>query len=135
MEEQYLPIVPVSVYCMEKFQVNKSAAEPDTELLELPIRGYHEQAKSASRRQRRNWIGAAALESEKIQGGIPLHEMHIPETQEKLIPGIPSLRFLLGHGKLSCFRVSGKAWTFSGTVRVDPGHSPLDDSQDLAEIA
>ena len=107
MEEQYLPIVPVSVYCMEKFQVNKSAAEPDTELLELPIRGYHEQAKLASRRLRRNWIGAAALESEKIQGGIPL----LLETQEKTDPRDTN-RFLLGHGKLSCFRVSGKHGPF-----------------------
>ena len=38
VEEQYLPTVPVPVHRMEIFY--KSAAEPDRELLKLPIRGY-----------------------------------------------------------------------------------------------
>ena len=54
------------------------------------------------------WIGAAALEWEKIQGGIPLHEMYILDPQEKA-----DLRstdgFLMSTGKLSGFRVSGNA--------------------------
>ena len=56
---QYLPTGPVPVYSME-FLYN-SAAEPNWELLKLPIRGYV-QAKLASRRQWRKWIGAAAAE-------------------------------------------------------------------------
>ena len=61
VEEQYLPTVPVPVHRMEIFY--NSAAEPDKELLKLPIRGYV-QAKSASRRLWRKWIEAAALEWE-----------------------------------------------------------------------
>ena len=38
VEEQYLPTVPVPVHCMESFYY--SAAEPDRELLKLPILGY-----------------------------------------------------------------------------------------------
>ena len=96
------------------------AAEPDRELLKLPIRGYV-QAKSASRRQLRKRIEAAALELEKIQGGIPLHETYIFGTKEKSDPRNTN-RFLrlLSHGKLSGFRVCGTAWTVSGTVSVDP---------------
>ena len=80
-----------------------SAAEPDRELLKLPIRGYV-QAKSASRRKWRKWIEAAALEWEKIQGGIPLHETYILDTQKKTDPRNTD-RFPLSHGKLSGFRV------------------------------
>ena len=130
LEEQYLPTVPVPVHRMEIFY--NSAAEPDRELLKLPIRGYV-QAKSASRRKWRKWIEAAALEWEKIQGGIPLHEAYILDTQKNTDPRDTD-RFLLSHGKLSGFRVCGTAWTFSGTVRVD---QPWDDSlgKDLVEIA
>ena len=96
----------------------------------LPIRGYV-QAKSASRRQWRKWIGAAAFEWEKIQGGILFDEMYVFDIQEKTDPR-NTYRFLLSHGKLKRFRISGKAWTFSGTVRVD---LLWDDSEDLAEIA
>jgi len=73
------------------------------------------------------------LEWEKIQGGIPLHEAYILDTQKNTDPRDTD-RFLLSHGKLSGFRVCGTAWTFSGTVRVDP---PWDDSlgKDLVEIA
>ena len=39
-------------------------------------------------------------------------------------------RFLLSHGKLRIFRVCGKPWTYSGTVRLD---LPWDDSEDLVE--
>ena len=59
-----------------------SAAEPDRELLNLPIQGYVKE-KSASRLQGRKWIVAAALELETIQGGIPLHEMYVLDTKEK----------------------------------------------------
>ena len=86
VEEQYLPTVPVPVPCIEIF--HNSAAEADIELLKLPIRGdvHIVQAKSASLRQWRKWIEAAALEWEKIQGGIPLHEKYILDTQEKTDP-------------------------------------------------
>ena len=69
--------------------------------------------------QWRKWTGTAALEWKKIQGGIPLHEMYIFDTQEKNYPRNTE-GFLLSHGKLRSVRVSGKAWTFSGTVCVDP---------------
>ena len=48
--------------------------------------------------QWRKWIGAAALEWEKIQVWIPLHEMCILDTQEKTDPR-NTHRFLLSHGK------------------------------------
>ena len=48
MEEQYLLTVPVPVHRMEIFY--SLAAEPDRELLKLPIRGYV-LAKLASQRQ------------------------------------------------------------------------------------
>ena len=38
MEEQYLPTVPVPVHHMEMFY--NWAAEPDRELLKLPVQGY-----------------------------------------------------------------------------------------------
>ena len=130
VEDQYLPTVPVPVHRMEIFY--NSAAEPDRELLKLPIRGYV-QAKSASRGMWKKWIVAASLEWEKIQGGIPFHDRYIFDTKEKSDPTNTN-RFLLSYGKLSFFRVCGRAWTFSGTVRVD---SPWDDSpgEDLVEIA
>ena len=72
-------------------------------------------------------MGAAALEWERIQGGIPFHQMYTGKTDPR-----NTNRFLLSHGKLRGFRVHGKAWTFSGTVCVDP---PCNDSEDLVEIA
>ena len=57
-------------------------------------------------------IGAAVLEWEKIQGQILIHEMYILDTQDKNDPRETD-RILLSHGKLSCFRAKGKAWTFS----------------------
>ena len=48
VKEQYLPSVPVPVRRMELF--HNSAAEPDTELLKLPIRGYVQEAEGASER-------------------------------------------------------------------------------------
>ena len=130
VKEQYLQTVPVAVHRMECFY--NSAAEPNREFLKLPIWGYV-QVNSASRRQWRKWIEAAALEWKKIQGGIPLHETYILDNQQKTDPRNTD-GFLLSHGKLSCFGVSGTAWTFSGTVRVDP---PWDNSpgEDLVEIA
>ena len=44
-------------------------AEPDRDVLKLPIRGYVK-ANSASRRQWRKWIDAAELEWAKAHGGI-----------------------------------------------------------------
>ena len=88
-------------------------------------------SKDNARRKWRKWIEAAALEWEKIQGGVPLHETYILDTQKKTDHRNTD-RFLLSHGKLSGFRVCGTVWTFSGTVRVDP---PWDDSEDLVEIA
>ena len=70
------------------------------------------------------------LEWEKIQGQILIHEMYILDTQDKNDPRETD-RILLSHGKLSCFRAKGKAWTFSWTVRLD---QQGDDSEDLAEI-
>ena len=58
-----LPTVPVPVHHMKMFY--NSAAEPDRQLLNLPIRGYV-QAKSASQQQCRQWIGAASLEWENF---------------------------------------------------------------------
>ena len=78
MEEQYLPTVPVPVHRIEIFY--NAAAETDREFLKLPIRGYV-QAKSANRRKWKKWIEAAALEWEKIQGGLPLHERYIFDTK------------------------------------------------------
>ena len=74
-----------SCSCPSHGNFYNSAAEPDRELLKLPIRGYV-QAKLASQRQWRKWIEAAALEWEKIQGGIPLHERYIFDTKEKKDP-------------------------------------------------
>ena len=65
VDELHLPTVPIPVQSIE--MLYNSVAEPDRELLKLPIRGYV-QAKSASQLQWRKWIGAAALEWEKIQG-------------------------------------------------------------------
>ena len=79
LEERYLPAVPVPVHRMEIVYI--SAAEPDRALLKPPIQSYV-QAKLASRRQWRKWIGAAALEWEKIRGGISLHEMYVFDPQE-----------------------------------------------------
>ena len=55
------------------------------------------------------------------------------KSQEKTDPRNND-RFLLSHWKLSSFRVSGTAWTFSGTVCLNP---LWDDSpgEDLVEIA
>ena len=101
--------------------------------MKLPNRGYV-QAKLASRQQWRKWIEAAALEWEKIQSGIQLHDTYIFDTKEKSDPRNTN-RFLLSHGKLSCFRVCGTAWTFSSTVSVDQlwNDSPGEDL--LLEIA
>ena len=77
------------------------------------------QAKLASRQQWRKWIGAAALEWEKIQGEIPAHEKYIIDNQEK-IDCRNTNRFLLRHGKLRGFLVHGNARTISCTIRVDP---------------
>ena len=69
VEQQYLPKVPVLVQHMAIFY--HSVAEPDREVLKLPIRGYvPRQANSASQRQWRKWIGAAELEWGKVYGGI-----------------------------------------------------------------
>ena len=57
--------------------------------------------------------------------------MYVFDTQEKIDPRNTD-RFLLSHGKLRSFRVSGKAWTFSYTICVDP---LWNDSEDLVEIA
>ena len=62
VKEQYLPTVPVPVHHMEIFY--NAAAEPDRALLKLPIQGYVPPTTVEKR------IGAAALEWEKVQGGI-----------------------------------------------------------------
>ena len=71
-----------------------------------------------------------------IQGGIPLHETYMRDTQEKTdhrdTNHRDTNRILLSHGKLSAFRVSRTARTFSGTLRVDP---LWDGIEDLVEIA
>ena len=71
--------------------------------MKLPIQGSV-QAKLpvASWRQWRKCIGAAALEWEKIQGGIPLHEMYVVDTQEKTDPRNTN-RLFLSHEKLRSF--------------------------------
>ena len=79
--------------------------------------------------------GENSSEWEKIQGGIPLDEMYIFNTQEKIDPRSTD-RFLLSHGQelLSKLRVKTEAfaWTVFGTVCVDP---LWDDSEDLVYIA
>ena len=57
--------------------------------------------------------------------------MYILDTQEKTDLRNTN-RFLLSHGKLIGFRLSGRAWTFSSTVCVD---LPCDVIEDLVEIA
>ena len=57
--------------------------------------------------------------------------MYILDSQERIDPRNTN-RFRLSHGKLRGFRINGRAWTFSGTVCVDP---PWDASEDLVEIA
>ena len=51
----------------------QARALPDRYLLKLPIRGYVN-AKSASRRQQSKWIPVLAMQWEKIQGEISVHE-------------------------------------------------------------
>ena len=63
--------------------------------------------------------------------GILFDEIYVFDIQERTDPR-NTYRFLLSHGKVKRFRVSIKAWTFSGTIRVD---LLWDDSEDLAEIA
>ena len=77
----------------------------------MPIRGYV-QAKSASRRQWRKWIGAAAFEWEKIQGGILFDEMYVFDIQEKTDPR-NTYRFLLSHiGNSNSFELAAKRGPF-----------------------
>ena len=67
VEQQYLPKVPAPIQHMAIF--NHSVAEPDRNVLKLPIQGYV-QANSACQRQWRKWINAAELEWAKEDGGI-----------------------------------------------------------------
>ena len=57
--------------------------------------------------------------------------MYIFDTQEKSDPRNTN-RFLLSNGKLRSFLVSGKVWSLSSSVCVDP---PWDDREDQVEIA
>ena len=108
-----------------------SVAEPDREVLKLPIRGYvPRQANSASQRQWRKWIGAAELEWAKVHGGILCNKWYLMDTHDTN-PENPK-RLLLRHGRYQNFRVNGTAWTFSGTICVDRAG---DESCDLVEIA
>ena len=67
VEQQYLPKVPVLIQHTAIFY--HSVAEPDRDVLKLPIQGCV-QANSASRQQWRKWIVAAELEWAKAHGGI-----------------------------------------------------------------
>ena len=66
VEQQYLPTILVPIQHMAFFY--RSVAEPDRDVLKLPIRGYM-QANSASWRQWRKWIDAIELEWAKAHGG------------------------------------------------------------------
>ena len=55
--------------------------ELDVFKLKLPIQGYV-QAKSASSRQWRKWIGAAELEWAKVHGGILYNRWYILDCQD-----------------------------------------------------
>ena len=127
VEQQYLPKVPVPVQHMAIFY--DSTAKPDRDVLKMPIRGYV-QANSAIRRQWRKWIGAAELDWSKVHGGIPCNKWYLMDTHDTN-PENPK-RLLLRHGRYQNFRVNGTAWTFSGTIGVDPCG---DESCDLVEIA
>ena len=118
MEEQYLAAIPVPVHSME-IDYN-SAAEPDREFADSRLcTGEISDATTLEKTDR-----CSSSEWEKIW-------MYVFDTQEKTDPRNTN-RFLLSHGKLRSFWVSGKEWTFSCTVCVDP---PWDDSEDLVEIS
>ena len=118
MEEQYLAAIPVPVHCME-IDYN-SAAEPDREFADSRLcTGEISDATTLEKTDR-----CSSSEWEKIW-------MYVFDTQEKTDPRNTN-RFLLSHGKLRSFWVSGKEWTFSCTVCVDP---PWVDSEDLVEIS
>ena len=58
-----------------------SVAGPDSDVLNMPIRGYV-QANSASRRQWRKWIDAAELEWPKAHGGILYSKWYLLDCQD-----------------------------------------------------
>ena len=93
VEQQYLPKVPVPVQHMTIFY--HLVAQPDRHVLKLPIRGYV-QAKSASRRQWRKWIGAAGLEWTKVYGGILYNRCYLLDCQDTYTED--PKRLLLRHG-------------------------------------
>ena len=58
-----------------------SVAEPDRDILKMPIRGYV-QANSASRRHWRKWIVGAQLEWAKVHGVIMCDKWLLFDTHE-----------------------------------------------------
>ena len=70
------------------------------------------------------------MEWAKVHGGILFNERYLMDTHDTN-PENPK-RLLLRHGRYQNFRVNGTAWTFSGTIGVDPCG---DESCNLVEIA
>ena len=95
--------------------------------------GINVQAKSASRRQWRNWIGAAQLESAKVHGKILFNKWFFLDTLDSVDTHPENTQ-----------KASAKTWTiqklfsawrivaFSGTVRVDQW---VDESNYLVDIS
>ena len=71
--------------------------KPNRGLLKMPTPGFV-QAKSATGLHWRKWV-LLRWRWEKIQGGFPLHEMYILDTQKEADPRNTN-RFLLSPGKL-----------------------------------
>ena len=126
VKQQYLPKVPVPIQHTAIFY--RLVAEPDRDVLNLPIRGYV-QANSASRRQWRKWIDAAELKWAKAHGRILYNKLYLFDCQDTCTNN--PKRLLLRHGQYQNFRVNGTAWTLSCTICVD---RVGDKSCDLVEI-
>ena len=83
--------------------------------LKLPIWGYVH-VNFISQWQCRKCIGAAVLQWAKVHGCIQCNKWYLMNTQDTDLEN--TRRLLLRHGQN--LRVNGQAWTFSGTVCVDP---------------
>ena len=105
VEEHY--ITNTSCPCPANADFLQFCSQPEKEFLKLPIWGYV-QANSASLQQWRKGTSATALEWEKIEGTILLHEMYIADVQENNDPK-DTERLHLRHGKYKSFWVTGTA--------------------------
>ena len=75
----------------------------------------------------RKWIGAAELEWAKMYGGILYNKWYLLDIDDTNPENPKRLLLRPWHGQYQNFRVYGTAWTFSGTICVNPcGDEPCD---------